>query len=145
MFLYDKTNILEGSGTFEVDFALSHGPASLACLPVRWRSEECLRLRLELCLAAMCQTLQMMEISRPTAYRCLVLTLHTPHQLPANFWQFWNAYIHHFVLCSIILCCMCTFGESVRRGGWMCEEWISEGWCDKTQFVPRWTRDWAGF
>ena len=29
MFLYDKTNILEGSGIFEVDFAPSHGPASL--------------------------------------------------------------------------------------------------------------------
>ena len=28
MFLYDKTNILEGSGIFEVDFAPSHGPAS---------------------------------------------------------------------------------------------------------------------
>ena len=27
MFLYDKTNILEGSGIFEVDFAPSHGPA----------------------------------------------------------------------------------------------------------------------
>ena len=27
MFLYDKTNILEGSGIFEMDFALSHGPA----------------------------------------------------------------------------------------------------------------------
>ena len=30
MFLYDKTNILEGSGIFEVDFAPSHGPASAA-------------------------------------------------------------------------------------------------------------------
>ena len=29
MFLYDKTNILEGSGIFEVDFAPSHGPASI--------------------------------------------------------------------------------------------------------------------
>ena len=29
MFLYDKTNILEGSGIFEVDFAPSHGPAIL--------------------------------------------------------------------------------------------------------------------
>ena len=28
MFLYDKTNILEGSGIFEVDFAPSHGPAT---------------------------------------------------------------------------------------------------------------------
>ena len=28
MFLYDKTNILEGSGIFEVDFAPSHGPAN---------------------------------------------------------------------------------------------------------------------
>ena len=28
MFLYHKTNILEGSGIFEVDFAPSHGPAS---------------------------------------------------------------------------------------------------------------------
>ena len=28
MFLYDKINILEGSGIFEVDFAPSHGPAS---------------------------------------------------------------------------------------------------------------------
>ena len=27
MLLYDKTNILEGSGIFEVDFAPSHGPA----------------------------------------------------------------------------------------------------------------------
>ena len=27
MFLYDKTNILEGSGIFEVDFAPSHEPA----------------------------------------------------------------------------------------------------------------------
>ena len=30
MFLYDKTNILEGSGIFEVDFAPSHGPANIA-------------------------------------------------------------------------------------------------------------------
>ena len=30
MFLYDKTNILEGSGIFEVDFAPSHGPATVA-------------------------------------------------------------------------------------------------------------------
>ena len=29
MFLYDKTNILEGSGIFEVDFAPSHGPATV--------------------------------------------------------------------------------------------------------------------
>ena len=29
MFLYDKTNILEGSGIFEVDFAPSHGPANI--------------------------------------------------------------------------------------------------------------------
>ena len=29
MFLYDKTNILEGSGIFEVDFAPSHGPANV--------------------------------------------------------------------------------------------------------------------
>ena len=29
MFLYDKTNILEGSGIFEVDFAPSHGPANM--------------------------------------------------------------------------------------------------------------------
>ena len=33
MFLYDKTNILEGSGTFEVDFALSHGPANIIWVP----------------------------------------------------------------------------------------------------------------
>ena len=32
MFLYDKTNILEGSGIFEVDFAPSHGPATAALL-----------------------------------------------------------------------------------------------------------------
>ena len=32
MFLYDKTNILEGSGIFEVDFAPSHGPANLVCV-----------------------------------------------------------------------------------------------------------------
>ena len=31
MFLYDKTNILEGSGIFEVDFAPSHGPANDPC------------------------------------------------------------------------------------------------------------------
>ena len=31
MFLYDKTNILEGSGIFEVDFAPSHGPAIVLC------------------------------------------------------------------------------------------------------------------
>ena len=30
MFLYDKTNILEWSGIFEVDFAPSHGPANAA-------------------------------------------------------------------------------------------------------------------
>ena len=30
MFLYDKTNILEWSGIFEVDFAPSHGPATPA-------------------------------------------------------------------------------------------------------------------
>ena len=29
MFLYDKTNILEGSGIFEVDFAPNHGPANV--------------------------------------------------------------------------------------------------------------------
>ena len=29
MFLYDKTNILEGSGIFEVDFAPSHRPANV--------------------------------------------------------------------------------------------------------------------
>ena len=34
MFLYDKTNILEGSGIFEVDFAPSHGPATGGCLSV---------------------------------------------------------------------------------------------------------------
>ena len=28
MFLYDKTNILEGLGIFEVDFAQGHEPAS---------------------------------------------------------------------------------------------------------------------
>ena len=28
MFLYDKTNILEGVGIFEVDFANSHEPAT---------------------------------------------------------------------------------------------------------------------
>ena len=28
MFLYDKKNILEGSGIFEVDFPPSHGPAN---------------------------------------------------------------------------------------------------------------------
>ena len=28
MFLYDKTNILEGVGIFEIDFAPSHEPAS---------------------------------------------------------------------------------------------------------------------
>ena len=33
MFLYDKTNILEGSGIFEVDFAPSHGPATSLQLP----------------------------------------------------------------------------------------------------------------
>ena len=27
MFLYDKTNILEGVGIFEIEFAPSHGPA----------------------------------------------------------------------------------------------------------------------
>ena len=32
MFLYDKTNILEGSGIFEVDFAPSHGPANVPCI-----------------------------------------------------------------------------------------------------------------
>ena len=32
MFLYDKTNILEGSGIFEVDFAPSHGPANVILL-----------------------------------------------------------------------------------------------------------------
>ena len=32
MFLYDKTNILEGSGIFEVDFAPSHGPANQVVL-----------------------------------------------------------------------------------------------------------------
>ena len=31
MFLYDKINILEGSGIFEVDFAPSHGPANCPC------------------------------------------------------------------------------------------------------------------
>ena len=42
MFLYDKTNILEGSGIFEVDFAPSHGPAPLmkphcvSFIPVRY-------------------------------------------------------------------------------------------------------------
>ena len=29
MFLYDKTNILEGLGIFEVDFAHSHEPANV--------------------------------------------------------------------------------------------------------------------
>ena len=29
MFLYDKTNILEGLGIFEVDFAHGHEPASV--------------------------------------------------------------------------------------------------------------------
>ena len=33
MFLYDKTNILEGSGIFEVDFAPSHGPANVVTVP----------------------------------------------------------------------------------------------------------------
>ena len=33
MFLYDKTNILEGSGIFEVDFAPSHGPANAQGFP----------------------------------------------------------------------------------------------------------------
>ena len=28
MFLYDKTNILEGVGIFEIDFAPSHEPAN---------------------------------------------------------------------------------------------------------------------
>ena len=28
MFLYDKTNILEGVGIFEIEFAPSHGPAT---------------------------------------------------------------------------------------------------------------------
>ena len=32
MFLYDKTNILEWSGIFEVDFAPSHGPANVSCV-----------------------------------------------------------------------------------------------------------------
>ena len=36
MFLYDKTNILEGSGIFEVDFAPSHGPASAAGCPLKF-------------------------------------------------------------------------------------------------------------
>ena len=29
MFLYDKTNILEGLGIFEVDFAQGHEPANM--------------------------------------------------------------------------------------------------------------------
>ena len=29
MFLYDKTNILEGVGIFEIDFAPSHEPATV--------------------------------------------------------------------------------------------------------------------
>ena len=32
MFLYDKTNILEGVGIFEIDFAPSHEPANYAWL-----------------------------------------------------------------------------------------------------------------
>ena len=32
MFLYDKTNILEGVGIFEIDFAPSHEPATPAVL-----------------------------------------------------------------------------------------------------------------
>ena len=32
MFLYDKTNILEGVGIFQVDFAHSHEAASALCI-----------------------------------------------------------------------------------------------------------------
>ena len=39
MFLYDKTNILEGSGIFEVDFAPSHGPASVLAVRCGHRYE----------------------------------------------------------------------------------------------------------
>ena len=38
MFLYDKTNILEGSGIFEVDFAPSHGPANSRVTIVSFRA-----------------------------------------------------------------------------------------------------------
>ena len=42
MFLYDKTNILEGSGIFEVDFAPSHGPANVTSnfLDVKYKTSD---------------------------------------------------------------------------------------------------------
>ena len=45
MFLYDKTNILEGSGIFEVDFAPSHGPANITILCLSYASSTLARMR----------------------------------------------------------------------------------------------------
>ena len=43
MFLYDKTNILEGVGIFEIDFAPSHEPANMLSVIMPWPIKLCIR------------------------------------------------------------------------------------------------------